>query len=106
MKRKVRVLSIDGGGIRGILPGLIVDRLEVKLQKKLNDPNVRISDMFDFFAGTSTGGILSLAYLAPGEENRPKLTAKEAVDIYLDRGDEIFDVSLWQKIRSGSGILD
>ena len=106
MARKVRILSIDGGGIRGILPGLVVAQLEKKLQVKTNNPDLRISDMFDFMAGTSTGGILSLAYLVPGENNRPKLTANEAVNIYLDRGDEIFDVSLWQKIKSGGGITD
>lgn len=106
MGRKVRILSIDGGGIRGILPGLVVAQLEKKLQDKTGDPDLRISDMFDFMAGTSTGGILSLAYLVPNESNRPKLTANQAVDIYLERGDEIFDVSLWQKISSGFGILD
>lgn len=105
--RKVRILSIDGGGIRGILPGIVITQLEEKLQNKLNDENVRISDMFDFFAGTSTGGILTLAYLTPNPEtNRPKLKAKDAVNLYIDRGDEIFDVSMWQRLRSGGGVSD
>ncbi|WP_186756884.1 patatin-like phospholipase family protein [Echinicola salinicaeni] len=104
--RKVRILSIDGGGIRGILPGVVLSQLEKKIQKKGKDETLRLSDMFDFLAGTSTGGILTLAYLTPNEENRPKLTADQAVNIYLDRGDEIFDVSKWQKIKSGAGILD
>lgn len=104
--KKVRILSLDGGGIRGILPGIVLTQIEDKLQKKLKDPKVRLSDYFDFMAGTSTGGILSLAYLTPGINNRPKLTAQKAVDLYLERGDQIFDVSLWQKIRSGGGIAD
>jgi patatin-like phospholipase/acyl hydrolase len=104
--KKVRILSIDGGGIRGVLPGIILQRIEQKLQKKTGDANLRLSDMFDFMAGTSTGGILTLAYLTPNDENRPKLTAQEAVNIYLDKGDEIFDVSNWQKIKSVKGILD
>lgn len=104
--KKVRILSIDGGGIRGILPGIVLNQLEKKLQKKVKDPNLRLSDMFDFMAGTSTGGILTLAYLTPNESNRPKLTAMEAVNLYLDRGDEIFDASLWQRIKSGKGITD
>jgi patatin-like phospholipase/acyl hydrolase len=49
---------------------------------------------------------LTLAYLTPNKENRPKLTAQEAVNIYLERGDEIFDVSFWQKIKSGDGLTD
>lgn len=104
--KKIRILSIDGGGIRGILPGIVLTQIEKKLQKKTGDSNIRLSDMFDFMAGTSTGGILSLAYLTPNEDNRPKLSAQDAVNIYLDRRDKIFDVSAWQKIKSGKGILD
>ncbi|WKD85231.1 Putative sporulation hydrolase CotR [Polaribacter huanghezhanensis] len=104
--KKIRILSIDGGGIRGILPGIVLTQIEQKLQKRTGDPNVKLSDMFDFMAGTSTGGILALAYLTPNEENRPKLTAQEAVNIYLNRGNEIFNVSNWQKIKSGKGITD
>ncbi len=104
--KKVRILSIDGGGIRGILPGIVLTRIEEKLQEKLKNPELRIADMFDFMAGTSTGGILSLAYLTPNKKNRPKLTAQEAVNLYLDRGDEIFDVNFWQKVKSGKGITD
>jgi patatin-like phospholipase/acyl hydrolase len=103
--KKIRILSIDGGGIRGILPGIIIDRLEKKLQKKEGD-SVRISDYFDFFAGTSTGGILTLAYLLPDHKKRPKLTAEQAVDIYLKKGDKIFEVNLWQQIKSVNGIMD
>lgn len=102
---KVRILSIDGGGIRGILPGVILSRLEAKLQEKVG-PKTRLSDFFDFMAGTSTGGILALAYLMPDRNKRPKLTAEEVVNIYLERGDEIFDTSLWQKIKSVRGIVD
>lgn len=104
--KKVRILSIDGGGIRGILPGIVLNQIEKKLQKKTKDPNIRLADMFDFMAGTSTGGILTLAYLTPNEDNRPKLSAQDAVNIYLERGDEIFDANLWQKIKSGEGIID
>lgn len=49
---------------------------------------------------------MSLAYLIPGQNNRPKFSAFEAVNLYLDRGDEIFDISFWQKIKSAGGIVD
>jgi patatin-like phospholipase/acyl hydrolase len=104
--KKIRILSLDGGGIRGILSGIVLTQIEQKLQKKMGDPKVKLSDMFDFMAGTSTGGILALAYLTPNEENRPKLTAQEAVNIYLDRGDDIFDATIWQKIKSVNGLTD
>jgi patatin-like phospholipase/acyl hydrolase len=104
-----RVLSIDGGGIRGILPGQILVKLEEFLRAKEGN-QACIADYFDLVAGTSTGGILTCAYLCPDDpaspDPRPKFTAKEAVDIYLDRGDEIFDVSFWQKLKSAGGLLD
>mgnify|MGYP006294423343 CR=1 FL=1 len=79
---KVKILSIDGGGIRGILPGVVLTRLEEKLQIHTKDNDVKLADFFDLFAGTSTGGILTLSYLMPGDNNRPFLSAQEAVDLY------------------------
>jgi patatin-like phospholipase/acyl hydrolase len=104
--KKVRILSIDGGGIKGILPGVVLDRLETKLQQQSGNEDLRISDMFDFFAGTSTGGILAIALLIPAEDGRPKFTAQDALNIYLDRGDEIFDVNLGRRLRTLGGTTD
>jgi patatin-like phospholipase/acyl hydrolase len=104
--KKIRILSIDGGGIRGILPGVILQKLEAILQEKTSNEHLRLADMFDFLAGTSTGGILCLAYLIPGKNQRPKFAASDALNLYLKRGDQIFDVGFWQKIKSGKGILD
>ena len=81
-----RILSIDGGGIRGIIPGEILVVLEEKLQKLSNNPQARIADSFDLIAGTSTGGILSCIYLCPAKEaRRPCFTARQAVDLYFNR---------------------
>lgn len=104
--KKIRILSIDGGGIRGIMPGVILTYLEERLQQLTEKKETRIADAFDFMAGTSTGGILTLAYLIPNETGTARYTAQDAVNLYFDRGDEIFDVSLWQKLRSGGGISD
>lgn len=104
--KKIRILSLDGGGIRGILPGTILTYLEEELQKRTNNPEASIGQYFDFIAGTSTGGILSLIYLCPDEKGNNQFMAREALDIYLDRGDEIFDVSLKKKIESLKGICD
>lgn len=103
-----RILSIDGGGIRGILPGQILVSLENKLKTLDNNPDAHIADYFDLIAGTSTGGILSCMYLSPDKEqpDRPRFSAQKAVELYLDRGDEIFDISFWQKVRSAGGVTD
>ena len=98
----MRILSIDGGGIRGILPGRVLVALEKKLQEKSNNTEARIADYFDLMAGTSAGGILTCLYLCPDRDNpgRPKFSAKEAVGLYEKRGDEIFYASWGRRLWS------
>ncbi len=94
-KKLTRILSIDGGGIRGILPGQIMVAIEKKIQEETNNPNARLADYFDLMAGTSTGGILCCIYLTPGEDGRPKFTAEDAVNLYLENGGDIFTKKLF-----------
>jgi len=56
--RLITVLSIDGGGIRGLIPATIIACLEAKLQE-LDGPEARIADYFDVIAGTSTGALVT-----------------------------------------------
>ncbi|XP_048128137.1 patatin-like protein 2 [Rhodamnia argentea] len=60
------VLSIDGGGMRGIFPGTILAFLESKLQE-LDGSDSRIADYFDVIAGTSTGGLVTAMISAPNK---------------------------------------
>lgn len=107
MQKKVRILSIDGGGIRGILPGVILQYLEELLCKKAGK-TVYLSDYFDLLAGTSTGGILTCAYLTPDPDypSRPRFSAAEALELYLNRGEDIFKKDLWQRIKTLAGFRD
>jgi patatin-like phospholipase/acyl hydrolase len=89
MDRPKVILSIDGGGIRGILAGEIVAALETILQQKVIDHKVRISEYVDYFAGTSTGAVLSMLYLSPVNSNQPYF-ANEAVKLYLENGRRVF----------------
>src|SRR5689334_12302368 len=87
---KFRILAIDGGGIRGIVPGQILANLEAYLQKQYGQPGLRLADCFDLIAGTSTGGILTCIYLFPDPKTgRPQFSAQQAVDLYLNHGDDI-----------------
>ena len=109
IKKKVRILSIDGGGIRGIIPATIAWFLEQRLQERTGNPDARISDYFDFLAGTSTGGILVCTYLMPDPERpgRPKLNARESLAMYLEEGGwGIFSRSLYRKLTSMMGLLN
>ncbi len=103
--KKIRILSLDGGGIRGVIPGVILSYLENKLQTK-DKSNLKIGDYFDFIAGTSTGGILACAYLMRGNNNTARYGADDAVNLYLKDGGDIFRRNAFKKIFSGFGLLD
>ncbi|KAJ9562252.1 hypothetical protein OSB04_007412 [Centaurea solstitialis] len=85
----ITILSIDGGGIRGIIPGVILEYLESQLQE-LDGVEARLVDYFDVIAGTSTGGLVTAMLTAPAENNRPKFAAKDIVPFYLENCPKIF----------------
>ena len=94
MSGKVRILSIDGGGIRGIIPAVILNYIEKGLQRQSGDPNATLADYFDLIAGTSTGGILACYYLLPplpGQECHSRYFASDAIDMYARHGKDIFN---------------
>jgi patatin-like phospholipase/acyl hydrolase len=74
-----RILSVDGGGIKGVFPASFLAALEEDLPSP-------ISAYFDLIAGTSTGGIIALG-LGLG------LTAKQLLDFYVSEGPSIFPPS-------------
>jgi patatin-like phospholipase/acyl hydrolase len=78
-----RVLSLDGGGVRGILPA----RVLVELESITGRPT---SELFDLVAGTATGGVLALGLAAPGPGGSPRFQASELLALYLERGADLF----------------
>jgi uncharacterized protein len=86
-KFKRKVLSIDGGGIRGIIPAMVLKYIEERTGK-------RIVEMFDLIAGTSTGGILALGLTKRNSDSainhEPEYTAAELVNFYNKFGRKIF----------------
>lgn len=87
--KMITILSIDGGGVRGIIPAAILEFLEEKLQE-LDGPGVSIADYFDIIAGTSTGGLVTAMLAAPNDNNRPLFAAKDITEFYLDNCPLIF----------------
>jgi uncharacterized protein len=81
--RPFHILSIDGGGICGILPASVLAEIEGRFLK-----GESIATRFDMIAGTSTGGIIALG-LGSGK------TASEIRDIYVERGGTIFPRGNW-----------
>ncbi|XP_020517550.1 patatin-like protein 2 isoform X4 [Amborella trichopoda] len=85
----ITILSIDGGGIRGIIPATILAFLESQLQK-LDGEEMRIADYFDVIAETSTKGLVTAMLTAPGDDNRPLFAAKDITSFYLEHCTKIF----------------
>jgi patatin-like phospholipase/acyl hydrolase len=80
----VRILSIDGGGMRGIVPAVLLEALEARVKKPL-------SAVFDLIAGTSTGGIIALALSKPDQSGRPQYSPAAICNLYRQEGKLIFD---------------
>ncbi|ESQ52601.1 hypothetical protein EUTSA_v10016579mg [Eutrema salsugineum] len=74
---KVCVLSIDGGGMRGIIPGKALAYLEHALKSKSGDPNARIADYFDVASGSGIGGIFTAMLFASSDGDRPIFKADD-----------------------------
>lgn len=104
---KVKILSIDGGGIRGIIPAVILNAIEERIQAE-KGAEVRLADHVDLVAGTSTGGIIACGMLIPESDTskRPRYTMAEVLDIYMERGQEIFSRSGRHKFRTLGGLTD
>jgi uncharacterized protein len=82
-----RILAIDGGGIRGIIPAKILEAIE-------EHTKCQIFELFDLIAGTSTGGIIALGLTKPHPNTSDKLnahyTASDLVKLYQTCGAQIF----------------
>lgn len=106
MSQIKRILSIDGGGIRGIIPALVLVELESILQQKTNNTDARVAQYFDFFAATSSGAILTCILLFPDKDGtKPKFSAQDAVQLYIEHGAEIFHTSPLSKLLAKVGLL-
>jgi uncharacterized protein len=95
---KYKILAIDGGGIRGIIPALVLAEIEKRTQKP-------IFSLFDLISGTSSGGILALGLTKPRLsletiDSLPaaQYSAEDLVQIYLEYGAEIFYEPFWEQI--------
>jgi uncharacterized protein len=104
VSKKFRILSIDGGGIRGIIPATVMAEIEHRTGK-------RIAELFDLVAGTSTGGLLALG--AAKSLRDPLLdtlsvhyTANDMVALYEMEGPRIFYRAPWRVVSSVGGLLD
>jgi len=95
----VRVLSIDGGGVRGLLPAMVLAQLEARTGRP-------VAQLFDLVAGASTGAVLALGLTVPGDKpGGPRWRAEDGVAIYRARLPEVFSHPGWQPLAGIGSIL-
>lgn len=87
----LRILSIDGGGIRGLFPAQYLANIEEATGKHINE-------FFDLIVGTSTGGIIALG-LSVG------IPARQIAELYEDKAKEIFKPTLSNRIFKKFGMV-
>jgi len=78
-----KILTIDGGGIRGILALGMLEQIELQLREATGNPELLLSDYFDYVSGTSTGAILATA-ISTG------MSVAEIRPFYLECSQQIF----------------
>ncbi len=100
MSYKYTVLSIDGGGIRGIIPAIVLNEIEKRTGK-------RICQLFNLIAGSSTGGILAAGFAKPDPNNKsqPHFKAEDLIEIYRQHGERIFFESYITRLLSIDDIM-
>jgi hypothetical protein len=90
----VKALAVDGGGIRGLIPALVLAEIEARTGR-------RIATMVDLIAGTSTGGIIACALARPDP-----MPAARIAELYERDGPAIFKRRLTKEISSAAGYID
>ncbi|KAG6906706.1 hypothetical protein DXG01_012530 [Tephrocybe rancida] len=90
----LRLLSFDGGGVRGISSLHILQRIMAKISP--NDPNVRPCQYFDMICGTSTGGLIAIML------GRLQMRISECIEAYTSLASDIFAASWWARKKNFS----
>jgi len=99
-RKPIRILSICGGGIRGIIPAVILNALEHMTGK-------HSTELFELMAGTSTGAMIITALNTPETQDgvtKPKYNAQDTIKIYTEVAPYVFSSSMWRTISTVNGL--
>lgn len=90
----MKVLAIDGGGVRGLIPAIVLAEIESRTGR-------RVGDLVDLIGGTSAGAIIACGLTRPDP-----LPAARIADLFERESARIFDRSLLKRVTSVNGLLD
>ncbi|CAN4105762.1 unnamed protein product [Withania somnifera] len=97
---KICILSMDGGGMRNILPGKSLAYLEHALKVKSGNQDARIADYFDVAVGSGVGGIFAAMLFATMDQKRPVFQGEDTWKLLAEQGKKMYGKSF-----SGSGLF-
>jgi len=89
----IKILSIDGGGIRGIIPAMVLAEIEKRTKRC-------IASLFHLIAGTSTGGILALGLCIPKIPGAPLYAARHLLELFERQGARIFSCGIFHRLAA------
>ena len=93
----IKILSLDGGGVRGVIPAVLVKEIE----KQTGKP---ITESFDLFVGTSTGGLIAL-FVNVSQGSKQRYSGENVIQMYKDLSRKIFQNPTKRKIRTLGGLI-
>jgi len=97
-KKPFRILCIDGGGVRGVIPAVLLQALE-------ESSRTPIHELFDLIVGTSSGGLIALSVTLPRRfAKNARYTSADLVYFYKHYSKEIFKADLLRKLITGGGL--
>ncbi|HUX13343.1 MAG TPA: patatin-like phospholipase family protein [Spirochaetia bacterium] len=94
----VTILSVDGGGIRGLMPVRVLD--EIRRRLEASGSRTPLAGLFDLVAGTSAGAIVALGITVTNPAGEPRYTPRDILELYERRGTEIFPVSFRSMLQT------
>jgi len=108
MANKLKILSITGGGIRGIIPAAILAYMESYINSiSKSNSYIGIAELFDFVAGNSTGSIVAASSIIPAYlgSHKPRYKMQNIVDNYYSMGNNVFYSSFLHDVTTLWGLI-
>lgn len=102
----MNILSLDGGGVRGIISIKILNEIMNRINQHSSN-KLYVHDIFDYFSGSSIGSVIICALLLPNTEtpNKPKYDTEDILKLIKDKSNNLFELEYFQNLRTMWGFL-